>query len=351
MNVSAAVMTHPTRLAAAQRLCAALAPIDATPAVDPEPHATPGAMRSARLAWAAGGPDATHHLVLQDDIELAEGFAAAVAASVALHPDAAISFFVEWGSRTAALVRWAALADASWVPMINPYVPTQALVMPAPLARDLAAFLRDETDDAEPDDEAILRFLQRRGTRMLAAVPNLVEHLDLPSLTGNEGHGVRRAACITGEPAAAPGPTVLPLPALLPFLAWVDATATTIDTADGTFSARTPTLDVLTAHGYDGDRLVAACGPALAGLTDPDGLRAGIDAKYLTELWITAVAMGALGRQYRPGADLDHPAVRAALRTTAPGALRTHVDFAVLERHTEDLAALVTAGLRYGWTA
>src|SRR6476469_9091377 len=56
MNVSAAVMTHPTRLVAARRLCAALAPIDATPAVDPEPHATPGAMRSARLAWAAGDP-------------------------------------------------------------------------------------------------------------------------------------------------------------------------------------------------------------------------------------------------------------------------------------------------------
>ena len=334
MNVSAAVMTHPTRLRAARRLCVALSPIEARPAVDPEPHAKPGAMRSARLAWAAAEPHATHHLVLQDDVEPAAGFAAAVAAGVAQHPDAALSFFAEWGSRTAALVRLAAMAGASWVPMINPYVPTQALVLPAPLAADLAAFLREETADDEPDDEAILRFLERRGTRMLVSVPNVVEHLDLPSLTGNEGHGVRRAACLLDGPEL--GSSVLDPPPLLPFLAWVDATATTVDT---TSFARRPTLDVLTARGLDGDRIVAACEPLLS-----DVLRADIGPGYLTELWVTAVATGVLG----PASDLDTPIVRAALRTMAPGALRTHVDFGALERHADDLAALVTAGVRHG---
>jgi hypothetical protein len=342
MTVSAAVMTHPTRLPAAQRLCAALAGFDAKPAVDPEPHATPGAMRSARLAWAAADPRATHHLVAQDDVEPAPGFADAVAAGVAQHPDAAVSYFAEWGSRTAALVRLAALAGASWVPMINPYVPTQALVLPSRLAGDLAVFLRD-ADDAEPDDEAILRFLQQRGTRMLVAVPNAVEHLDLPSLTGNTEHGVRRAACVLDEPAAPPKPAVLDPPALMPFLAWVDGTATTVDT---TSFARRPTLDVLAERGHDPDRLIAAGEAALAGCADPHGLRTDIGGKYLTELWVTAVATGVVG----PASDPDLPIVRAALRTMAPGALRTHVDFGALEHHADDLAALVTAGLRHGWT-
>lgn len=329
MRVSAAVMTHPSRLGAARRLCAALAPIHARVAVDPEPDAAPGAMRSARLAWAAADPDAGHHMVVQDDVELSDGFADAVAASVALHPDAAISFFAEWGSRTAALVRLAALSGASWVPMINPYVPTQALVLPSRLAADLAAFLRGETADDEPDDEAVLRFLERRGTRMLVSVPNLVEHLDLPSLTGNTGHGVRRAACFL--PGPVPGPTVLDPPGLMPFCAWVDGTATTVDTT--TFARRT-TLDVLASQGYDPAAVVAACPPAPA----------GIDADHVTHLWVTAVATGLLV----PDADLDTPLARAALRTMAPGALRTQVDFGVLERHADDLAAVVTAGLRHG---
>jgi hypothetical protein len=319
----------------------ALGPIEARPAVDPEPNGKPGAMRSARLAWAAAAPNATHHLVVQDDVELVDSFPAAVTASVARHPDAALSFFAEWGSRTAALVRLAAMSGASWVPMINPYVPTQALVLPAPLAADLAAFLRAETADDEPDDEAILRFLESRGTRMLVSVPNLVEHLDLPSLTGNAGHGVRRAACLPDGPATSPGSAVLDPPAQMPFLAWVDATATTVDT---TTFARRPTLEILTERGLDGDRLMAAREPVLAGLSDPDGLRSDIGARHLAELWVAAVATGLLDT----ASDLDTPIVRAAFRTMAPGALRTHVDFDALERRADDLAALVMAGLRYG---
>lgn len=331
MNVSASVMTHPTRLAAARRVCQTLAPIHAEPAVDPEPAGKPGAMRSARLAWAAADPHATHHLVLQDDVEVADGFADAVAVAVRQHPAAAIGFFAEWGSRTAALVRWAVLAGASWVPMINPYVPTQALVLPSPLALDLAAFLRDETADDEPDDEAILRFLERRGTTMLVSAPNLVEHLDLPSLTGNEGHGVRRATCLPAGPAPALTATVLDLPARLPFLAWVDAKATTVDTAD--FSRR-PTLETLP----DPEA-------ALAPFDAPEALRNDIGAGHLAELWVAAVATGMLA----PRGDLDDPVVRNALRTMAPGALRTHVAFDVLDRHADELAALVEAGVRHGY--
>ncbi len=348
--LSAAVMTHPARLPAAHQVRAALAPLPVTLAVDPEPDAKPAAMRSARLAYAAADPHATHHLVVQDDVWLPDGFAEAAAASLAQQPDAAISFFVEWGSRTAVLVRWAALTGASWVPMVNPYMPTQAIALPAHLALELAAFLRTESDEADPDDEAVLRFLRRRGTRMLVSVPNLAEHRDLPSLTGNEGHGVRRSACVLGGRSAPLGSAVLALPPLLPFLAWTTGRSTTIDTGDGTYSTRRPTLDVLAGRGYDRERLSATYRQVLAGLADPETLRAGVGDTYLTEVWTTAVATGVLGREQWPAARFDSPVARQALRTLAPGALRTFVDFGVLEQRADDLATLVTAGVRYGWT-
>lgn len=63
--------------------------------------------------------------------------------------------------------------------------------------------------------------------------------------------------------------------------------------------------------------------------------------------WVTAVATGLP----TPPSDVDTPVAPAALRTMVPGALRTHVDLGALERHAEALAALVAAGLRYGWAA
>ncbi len=70
-------------------------------------------MRTARRAFAAATAEATHHLVVQDDVSLADGFLDALGATVALHPEAALSLFVEWGSRTAYLARWAAFTGSS----------------------------------------------------------------------------------------------------------------------------------------------------------------------------------------------------------------------------------------------
>jgi hypothetical protein len=355
--LSAAVMTHPARLPAAREVAAALAPLDARVAVDPDPEAGPSTIRSARLAYAAVADDATHHLVVQDDVWLPPGFAAAARQAIAQQPDAAISFFVEWGSRTAALVRFAALTGASWAPMVNPYVPTQALAMPGAVAKDLATFLLTEVDVDDVDDEAALRFLRRAGVPTLVSVPNLVEHADESSLVGNNDHGVRRATCLM--PGAPPplGADVVDVPELLPFLAWVDGTATTIDTVDGSYSVRRATGEVLAEWGHDAGSVSAAYRSALAALADGEALRTAVGDRHLVALWETAVATGVVLRTRWPATAgrlperLADPLVHQALRTMGPGALRTFVDFDVLTGRADALADLVAAGLRHGAAA
>lgn len=344
--LSAAVMTHPRRLSRARAVAAGLAPLEAVLAVDPEPDGPSSTIRSARLAYAAVAPDATHHLVLQDDVRLPPGVLAAVRQSLTRRPRAAVSYFVEWGSRTATLVRWAALTGASWVPLVNPYVPTQALALPAEIAREFAAFLRTQPDTGVADDELALEFLRQAGVPCLVTVPNLVEHDDRSSLTGNHNHGIRRSACLL--PDLPFSDTVLDVPALLPFLAWIDGTATTIDTTDGSYSTRLPTGRVLAERGFDTAATAAAYRAAV------DGLRADIGERHRYGLWETAVAMGVVLRETWPAAAeeltarLGTPVATCALRTMAPGALRTFYDLDLLARYEDALVALVTAGLRYG---
>ncbi|MDG4786772.1 hypothetical protein O7626_12655 [Micromonospora sp. WMMD1102] len=358
--LSAAVMTHPDRLSQARAVAAGLAPLDAALAVDPEPDGPPSTVRSARLAYAAVAPDATHHLVVQDDVLLPDGFAAAARQSLARQPRAAVSYFVEWGSRTAALVRFAALTGASWVPMVNPYVPTQALALPADVAREFAAFLATQPDTGVADDELALDFLGRAGVPCLVTVPNLVEHDDRSSLIGNHAHGVRLSACLLPD---GPGPAgdaaqltggVLDVPALLPFLAWTDGTATTIDTTDGSYSTRLPTGRVLAGWGWDGTELTDAYRAALADIPAGGALRAEIGDRHLRALWETAVATGVvLSTNWPESAErlterLETPLARRALRSMGPGALRTFHDFDLLTGRTEEFAALATAGLLHG---
>jgi hypothetical protein len=73
VSLSVAVMTHPRRRDHAQKLAAALHPYPVDIVLDPAPDGPPESLRTAVRAWAAAG-DATHHLVVQDDIVVTDGF-------------------------------------------------------------------------------------------------------------------------------------------------------------------------------------------------------------------------------------------------------------------------------------
>jgi hypothetical protein len=200
-RLSVAVMYHPSRTVSAREVadhCAALSP---RLVPDPDPTGPPSPLRTAKRAWAACPDDATHHLVLQDDLVLADDFAAHLAAVVRRRPEHGIALYVNRNSpRNSYLFRRAAAVGARFAPVSSfEYTPTLGFLLPAGHARHLAAYLRTIPDEWRDDDEAVTVFCRDRGIPVVAAVPSLIEHGDLPSVAGNESHGPRHAAAFLGN--------------------------------------------------------------------------------------------------------------------------------------------------------
>ncbi|MFW6690932.1 hypothetical protein [Streptomyces sp. MAR4 CNX-425] len=193
VRLSTVVMCHPTRLAGAERVAAECAPLPARVVRDPDPDGLPSPLRTAKVAWAAVAPGATHHLVVQDDARLDPGFATHVTALLERHPDRAVSLSVLWVSpynsyrvRQAAVGGYAAVRLAPWE-----WVPSLGLALPADTARELAAYLARFPDDTRDDDEHIAVFCAERGIPVVAPVPHVLDHGTGPSVAGNDHHGVR----------------------------------------------------------------------------------------------------------------------------------------------------------------
>jgi len=356
-TVSGAIETHPARLDQARRLRDRMAPLDVFLAVDPDPTGPRRAMRSARLAFGAAAAEHTHHVVLQDDVWVHDGFADAVRQATELFPDAIVSLFVEWGLPTATLARWAAFTGATAVPVAETYVPTQGVVLPSEVSREVARYLRTEVPTDYPDDVALLEFARREGVRALVLVPNLLEHMEIPSLTGNGWQGERRSVCLLPEPAVGATDSVLSVPAMVPFTQWDGDVSMMIMPHPLGFSGWLPTLDVLADWGTSPADLGAACREQLSGRPGYAAVRSRVDDGYLFSLWLSAVAMGAIQAVRWPGtsAVLDErlrtPVGAQALRTMAPGALRLVADPDFLATHADDLDALVVHGLKFGAAA
>ncbi|ASY36644.1 hypothetical protein CAC01_10765 [Streptomyces sp. CLI2509] len=196
-------MTHPIRMEAASRLAEADTLGRVCVVTDPEPDGPPTALRSAALAWQSVNEDATHHLVLQDDVVLAEGFftyAERVAAAV---PDEAVAFYAGWEGRTGAALRMAALAGQEWTYAIEEHSPCLALMLPADVARGYTGYAAEE-GRGWPYDVVMQRYLNSRGVPIRVSVPSTVDHSEVPSIAGNSTHGWRQSPLFTHR---APEPT------------------------------------------------------------------------------------------------------------------------------------------------
>lgn len=87
MTLSIAIMAHPRRAAAAERLAHELDATIVWDELDDEWH-------TGRRAIAAYDPAASHHLVLQDDALPLPDFRRHAAAALEHHPDALVSFYL-----------------------------------------------------------------------------------------------------------------------------------------------------------------------------------------------------------------------------------------------------------------
>jgi hypothetical protein len=309
--LTGAVMTHPLRADRARRLVPGSGGVLRL-VTDPDPDGPPAALRTAIRAWSSVPAGSSHHLVLHDDMLLSDGFFDRVRRAIEVMPDAALALFSFWNSRNGAAVRLGALAGARWVPATNEYTPCTALVLPREVALGYAGYVNQEqarTGETWPEDVYMYRYLRWAGVPVFVAVPNLAEHEDLSSLSGNNFQGLRRSACFldTGRETEE-HTTISRLPAV-PFFKY------------GAAQCAVPVPDT-------GRWLNIRCEDYLSGLGfDVEALRGqwNLDPAVAWPIFLTAYAMGVVEHNlpadpFRPRKP-DTAVLDAALATIGPGGL------------------------------
>ncbi|MFJ6615000.1 hypothetical protein ACIQPT_32540 [Streptomyces sp. NPDC091289] len=334
-RLSAVVMTHPRRREAAEEL-ALNAPFGLLRVVmDPDPTGTPSVLRTALTAWSAIEEGATHQLVVQDDMRLSESFFERVRAAIEEHPDAALALFALWDSRNGAAVRFGTLAGARWVGAVNEYFPCVAIVLPRPVAEGFVAYGRERLG-GWPDDILMHRYLRAEGVPRYVAVPNLTEHEDRGSISGNAFRGPRRSVCfLPGDRAGEEGQSLDGL-TVLPFFKYGAARC----------AVRVPGPGPERWLHLDAEQYLQGAGLPAALLRPPSRGPVGPDVRGT---WLTALAMGfEAARAGLPEPPATSEAYAEALATIGPGGIsNTSTEEHIAERR-EPLAEVARRALLAG---
>jgi hypothetical protein len=353
-RISAAIMTHPLRSEQATRLAAQHPALNFSIVCDPEPGQPRGTLRTSRLAWNQVAADATHHLVVQDDTILHPNFELELEAAVRLMPDRAIAFFTEWGSQTSYAVRLGALVGAGWVEVIDWYVPSHTLVLPAAAAREFDGYAGSDRPRPDmEDDELLFEYLRALGMRMMVSVPNWAEHAEGPSIAGNESHGLRKAAIFLPDLGLTRSPEILSPPPFIPTYSWLGGFSYVLSRPSdpGDLWSRAHLEELWREHGLDGSRLdglLSAAGVAWPG--EVCGTEA--DARRANSMALCAIAMGVAAASCR---DVDihemlrSPIGQGAIATMIPGGLRRYFQPATLSAVSESMSAALARCVALGY--
>lgn len=347
--LSAAVMAHPARLRAAEELRDRHPELDLRIVVDPTPTVDGGPLRTARMAWDAVTPDATHHLVIQDDSALCASFREQVERAIAAKPHHALALYAEWGSNTSYACRLAAFVGAAWAEPIDHYLPTQALVLPAEVARGFSSFV----EYAGPhDDMAMLGYLAKEGVTALAAMPNLVEDSSLPSIVGHDFLGHRASVCFLAEPGIVDWSTDAVAPTTVPVLDPVTGQPMSLVQYNSSRTDWRRVYQPVTSRYEVPPATVLELGRATLERY-PDALRE-FGQRLLHGMWLTAFGLGLVACDLRgPGTGaldlvLAGPIAHAALKTMPYGALRVLADHRQIAHHRGELWQIVATGVEQG---
>ena len=361
-RLSVAVMTHRLRLGMAEQLRDSYPQLDIRIVCDTQPEGERGSLRSAQMAWAAAATDATHHLVLQDDVRLTKDLLAAAQALITSRPDGVSSLFVEWGAWTSNVVRIAALTGAGWAEIVDEYVPTQAVIMPVRTARAVGEYFREALrGGAEPDDVALRNYLDATGTVPHVCVPNLVEHRDISSLTGNHHHGMRCATCwspgalLSGVDLRRSVTGINAVPAMV----WWGEPGAYVRVrdplADGGWR-KTRALEHLDGLGLPEGDLRRLGRHALRVERSAERARHLLGQPILFELWLAAFSLGIcageVGASFPsatyPMDGMSTPVGRRALATMGLGAVRNRVPRRLFSTAAAVLTPIVRGAVRLG---
>ncbi|MER6633638.1 hypothetical protein ABT301_36415 [Streptomyces sp. NPDC000987] len=331
IHLTAGVMTHPSRKDNALRVIRSQGDLAVELVEDPVPHGRPGAARTAQRAWEAMPDASTHHLLLQDDIMATKGLARHLADVIAQVPDAPLCLFTEWASRTAQAVRLSVLEGHGLVEVVDRLHTTQGVVLPAGIVRDFTAHLRGSGIDmvnAVADADLLFEFLRAEGHTVYVTAPNLVEHIELPSLLTNDIlRGPRQSPCF--DPSLPPRAwSVEPAgrAAVIPHMS-TDGRSYCHRRDGGGWSSG-QTVDWLAELGVPLPHLFASFRSELAALPQAHQVRAAVADPLVFQLWLTALASGQVMRAERGcdraalAAAMAEPTAELAWSTLVPGALR-----------------------------
>jgi hypothetical protein len=363
VSLSVAVMTHPRRRDHAQKLAAALHPYPVDIVLDPAPDGPPESLRTAARAWAAAG-DATHHLVVQDDIVVTDGFIGHVLRDVVEFPEAALAYFAHWSCLNGAAVRLGALLGVRWVEAIPEWTPCLALVLSRRLALGFAEFGLSYDREPRRDDNVMQLYLTSKGAPTYLSIPCLVNHSPLPSLLGHDPRGARKAACFPKDPYERPphrsGDPPLTFSAI-PFISDRRALCSLPKPTPNNHlrRIRIDSASYLTSLGVPMHRVRAELHSALSQLDhETQRTAASLGEQTLWQLWLTTYTMGCTATQSRGfitgQSDNRHTSHQTlsenAMATTAIGSLIDTPDQPSAEHLSWQLRHLCHAGFTAGTT-
>lgn len=353
VRLTGAVITHPRRLSAARALADSAPPGFLDLVQDPDPHGPATGLRTSIRAWSQIPDGATHHLVLEDDARLGPGFREQAERAAAAAPDAALVLYNGWGARNGAVLRLAALAGARWAAPVAEYTANVALILPAAVGAGFGDFARAH-GGTWPDDVILARYLDSVGVRTLMPVPNMVQHGELPSISGNELHGLRLSACYAPPPQDADwSADRLFEPEIVPFFKFGVAQCSIRHAASGPEAPGpgwlTVSADRAAARlGLDPDRCAMEFDSALA---EPPGraLAGRLPGGKLAAHWRTGYALGLLAARHRSPAQWPgDPLAAAAVDTLGPGGLSMELTAGRVRELQAPLRELAWAAIEAG---
>ena len=153
-------------------------------------------MYTAKKAWLSDHGDATHVLVLQDDIELCDGFLDICSTIVETHPDKIISLFPFQFLREEERLKH----------ITTPYIATfcisgQGIIMPVEYVKPCFDHIKSVYDDNIADDTGIGSWAYNRRIDIVTTIPAILQHIgDISALDSNRP--VRRTVYYDSNPVA-----------------------------------------------------------------------------------------------------------------------------------------------------
>ena len=128
-----------------------------------------GCLKTARRAWSKQ-TDRPYTLVLQDDVELCDGFIGICETMIKVHPDVIFSLFP---------MQFIRRVPGSKIPTVSPYIQTKDLTAQGILMKTeyVAPCLASWDDSIPGDDTNIQRWAEKQGIIFITTIPPVLQHI------------------------------------------------------------------------------------------------------------------------------------------------------------------------------